>query len=51
MSPDVDRALEYYTNYGITVSGIDSKAVGWHVGYWLGRGMGVTDPSELAPPF
>ena len=49
-TPLVHEAFEYYIHYEITVFGID-HAVGWYVGYWLGRVMGATDWSELAPPF
>lgn len=47
--PDGDGALETYTHLRITVAGVDTEARGWHVGYWLGRGFGLTD-EELPPP-
>jgi hypothetical protein len=34
----------------ISISGVDTDAVGWYVGYWLGYGFGLEE-SELAPPF
>ncbi|GAA0249032.1 matrixin family metalloprotease [Haladaptatus pallidirubidus] len=48
--PDQDVALEEYDRLTISVSGVDTDAVGWYVGYWLGHGFGL-DESELAPPF
>ena len=48
--PDQDGALEEYDRLTISISGVDTEAVGWYVGYWLGFGFGLED-SELAPPF
>ncbi|SIQ68094.1 Matrixin [Haladaptatus litoreus] len=48
--PDQDGALEEYERLTISISGVDTDAVGWYVGYWLGYGFGL-DESELAPPF
>lgn len=48
--PDQDGALEEYDRLTISISGVDTAAVGWYVGYWLGYGFGLEEP-ELAPPF
>ncbi len=48
--PDQDGALEEYDRLRISISNVDTDAVGWYVGYWLGYGFGLED-SELAPPF
>ena len=47
--PDGDGALETYTKLRITVAGVDTEARGWHVGFWLARGFGLTD-DELPEP-
>ncbi|WP_255198591.1 matrixin family metalloprotease [Halorarius litoreus] len=47
--PDGDGALETYTRLDIVVAGVDPEARGWHVGFWLARGFGVTE-SELPEP-
>lgn len=41
IDPDGDGALETYTRLEITLSGIDTAAVAWHVGRWLGHGFGL----------
>ncbi|WP_255151476.1 M57 family metalloprotease [Halorarius halobius] len=49
--PDGDGALETFTGLHIVVAGVDTEARGWHVGFWLARGFGLTDeelPSPLA---
>ncbi|MFB6110577.1 MAG: matrixin family metalloprotease, partial [Halodesulfurarchaeum sp.] len=49
MDPDGDGALEYFTNATIVVGGVETEAVGWHVGYWLAyalRGQVGTDVPE-----
>lgn len=48
--PDRDSRLERYERLSISISDVDTDAVGWYVGYWLGYGFGL-DESELAPPF
>jgi hypothetical protein len=48
--PDRDGALEEYDRLRISIAGVDTDAVGWYVGYWLGYGFGLED-SELPPPF
>ncbi|WP_227352821.1 matrixin family metalloprotease [Haladaptatus salinisoli] len=50
VDPDRDGALEEYKRLKISISSVDTDAVGWYVGYWLGYGFGLED-SELAPPF
>ncbi|WP_435175722.1 matrixin family metalloprotease [Halorussus sp. AFM4] len=47
---DVDAAFEYYSEWTVRVRGVDDEAVGWHVGYWLARALGLTD-DELPSPF
>ncbi|MFB6082299.1 MAG: hypothetical protein ABEJ67_05700 [Halanaeroarchaeum sp.] len=49
--PDRDGALEYYTNATIAVAGIDERATGWHVGFWLAQSLGATDENDVPPPF
>jgi hypothetical protein len=49
IDPDRDGSLEEYDRLLVSMSGIDTEAVGWYVGYWLGYGMGL-DESELPPP-
>jgi hypothetical protein len=39
--PDGDGARETYTRLEITVTDLDSEAIGWHVGRWLGVGFGL----------
>ncbi len=48
--PDGDGTLEYYTGLEITVVGLDTPAVGWHVGRWLGVGFGHETESAYPPP-
>jgi hypothetical protein len=48
--PDRDGARETYTRVDIYLSTMDTDAVGWHVGRWLGTAIGLSR-SELAPPF
>ncbi|WP_423743392.1 matrixin family metalloprotease (plasmid) [Haladaptatus sp. SPP-AMP-3] len=48
--PDRDSVLEQYDRLTISISGVDTDAVGWYVGYWLGYGFALEE-SELAPPF
>jgi len=49
VDPDRDDALEEYQRLNVSIAGVDTEAVGWYVGYWLGYGMGL-DEEELAPP-
>ncbi|WP_137286392.1 matrixin family metalloprotease [Halorussus salinisoli] len=49
--PDGDGALERYDHLRVTLSDIDTPAVGWHVGYWLGYGFGFENDSEWPEPF
>jgi hypothetical protein len=39
--PDGDGARETYTRLEITVTDLDTEAIGWHVGRWLGIGFGL----------
>lgn len=49
---DSDPAWEYYTRQEISLRGIDTATVGWHVGYWMGFSVATADSqSELPPPF
>lgn len=49
--PDHDGALEHYTNFTVTVAGIDEDAVGWHVGYWLSAVFGSDSDEPHPRPF
>ena len=51
IDPDGDGALERYQRLHVTVSDVESDAVGWHVGYWLGYGYGFENESEWPAPF
>lgn len=48
---DGDGRVEYYTESRIVVSNVNTDAIGWHVGYWVGVSLGADNPSELPPPF
>ena len=48
--PDGDGALERYTRLEVVVVGMDTPAVGWHVGRWLGMGFGHTSESDYPEP-
>ncbi|PSP98483.1 matrixin [Halobacteriales archaeon QS_5_70_17] len=39
--PDGDGALETYSRLEITLTDLDTDAVAWHVGRWLGYGFGL----------
>lgn len=49
VDPDGDGAPERYDRLTITVAGVPTEAVGWHVAYWLGYGFGFTDGDWPAP--
>ena len=50
LDPDGDGALETYTRAVVTIDAdLDRDAVGWHVGRWTARALGVTD-DELPEP-
>jgi hypothetical protein len=49
--PDGDGAIETYTRVEITLVGLDTDAVGWHVGYWLAHVFGAEPDGEKPPPF
>ncbi|AXG05797.1 matrixin [Haloplanus rubicundus] len=49
--PDGDGAIETYTRVEITLVGLDTEAVGWHVGYWLAHAFGAEEDEEKPPPF
>jgi hypothetical protein len=49
--PDGDGAIETYSTLRITLVDLDTPAVGWHVGNWLGYGLGMEQPSERPEPF
>jgi hypothetical protein len=49
--PDGDGALEQYDRLHVTLSEIDTEAVGWHIGYWLGYGFGFENESDWPEPF
>jgi len=48
--PDGDGALERYSRLEIVVVGLDTEAVGWHVGRWLGVGFGLEADAAFPPP-
>jgi hypothetical protein len=48
--PDGDGAFEYYSNETISLSDVDTRAIGWHTGYWFGIGLGLSE-RELPAPF
>jgi hypothetical protein len=47
--PDGDGAHETYTRLEITVTDLDTKAIGWHVGRWLGSGFGLSGEEYPQP--
>ncbi|HET7323840.1 MAG TPA: matrixin [Halococcus sp.] len=47
--PDGDGALERYTRLKITLTGLDSDVVGWHVARWLALGFGIENESDYPP--
>jgi hypothetical protein len=49
--PDGDGASERYSQFTVTVVGLDTDAVGWHVGYWLAAAFGVEADGEKPAPF
>jgi hypothetical protein len=49
--PDGDGASERYSRFTVTVVGVDTDAVGWHVGYWLAAAFGLEGDTEKPPPF
>ncbi|WP_101294050.1 zinc metalloprotease [Halegenticoccus soli] len=51
--PDVDGdgAIEYYTRLRIVLAGVDTEAVGWHVGNWIAYGLGAEEQRERPEPF
>jgi hypothetical protein len=49
--PDGDGAIETYTRIEIRLVGVDTDAVGWHVGYWLAHALGAEADEEKPPPF
>lgn len=48
--PDGDGALETYTRLDIRLVGLDTDAVAWHVGRWMGRGFGFDEESDYPKP-
>jgi hypothetical protein len=49
--PDGDGASERYSQFTVTVVGVDTAAVGWHAGYWLAAAFGTEADAEKPPPF
>lgn len=47
---DSDGSLEYYTHLEIVLVDVDTDAVAWHVGRWLGTGFGHTAESDYPEP-
>jgi hypothetical protein len=51
IDPDGDGAIERYERTRITLVGLDTDAVGWHVGYWLAYALGAEDDPDKPDPF
>jgi hypothetical protein len=51
IDPDGDGALERYNHLQVTVGGVGTEAIGWHVGYWVGYGFGFERDAEWPAPF
>lgn len=49
--PDGDGAVEEYHWGRITLAGVDTAAVGWHVGNWLAYALGAEKRDQRPPPF
>lgn len=49
--PDGDGASERYSQFTVTVVGIDTDAVGWHAGYWLAVAFGADEDADKPPVF
>jgi hypothetical protein len=49
--PDGDGASERYSQFTVTLVGIDTAALGWHTGYWLAVAFGTESDDEKPPPF
>ncbi|MFT4882745.1 MAG: hypothetical protein ACI8U4_000239 [Natronomonas sp.] len=47
---DGDGALEHYTGLDIVLVDVDTDAVAWHVGRWLGTGFGHTEEGDYPEP-
>ena len=47
---DGDGALERYSHVEISLTDLDTDAVGWHVARWLALGFGIETESEYPPP-
>lgn len=47
---DGDGALDIYTRLEITITDVDTEAVAWHLGRWLGRGFGFDSEDEFPEP-
>lgn len=47
--PDGDGARETYTRLEVTVTDLDTEAIGWHVGRWLGVGFGLEGEGYPGP--
>lgn len=48
---DDDGALEVFDGLTIAVTDVDADAVGWHVGYWVGYGLGFEDEDDWPETF
>lgn len=48
--PDRDGALETHARLEISFADLDTDAVAWHVGRWLGRGFGFDEAADYPPP-
>lgn len=49
--PDGDGAIEEYHHVNITLYGVHTQAIGWHVGNWLAYAFGAEDEEARPDPF
>lgn len=50
LDPDDDDRLESYDRLEVYVFGLDSEAIGWHVGRHLGHALGLDEEEEFPEP-
>lgn len=50
-STDSDPALEYWSDYVVTLETTDEAVIGWHTGLWLGHALGAETVESLSAPF
>ena len=49
--PDGDGVIEEYHQGVVTLAGLDTRAIGWHVGNWLAYAFGDEEPTRRPEPF